>query len=181
MPVWLIVLAGAGWALLGLLLLAVGWDFCRSLKAALDSPPPVAPGEDLEEENASLRERVAELCGVAEAQTGIINGQHAEIGELKAKLLAAAERIAEQSECLSRRAEKPDAARGLYEKFRVTRLDGTDGPGGKHEGCRYFVLDLTHDPFAFPAIRAYARACEATLPVLAADLRGVAAAKHKEG
>lgn len=46
--------------------------------------------------------------------------------------------------------------RGLYDKFSVKRTDGRDDPGEKHDDCRYFVLDLTHDPLAIPAARAYA-------------------------
>lgn len=63
---------------------------------------------------------------------------------------------------------------GLYGKFIVRRRDKTDGPGGKHEGCFYFVLDLTHDPYALPAVRAYADACAAAYPKLAEDLRQAA-------
>lgn len=48
----------------------------------------------------------------------------------------------------------------LYRKFHVERIDGTDQPGGKHECCEYFVLDLDHDPHAAPALRAYAASCE---------------------
>jgi hypothetical protein len=33
------------------------------------------------------------------------------------------------------------------------------------------VLDLKHDRFAGPALRAYADACEAEYPLLARDLR----------
>jgi hypothetical protein len=62
-------------------------------------------------------------------------------------------------------------AQGVYRKFDVRRTDGSDQPGGKHEGCEYFVLDVTHDPYAIPALTAYAKACEDTHPVLAADLR----------
>lgn len=64
-----------------------------------------------------------------------------------------------------------DPTRGLYRKFEVKRTDGTDAPGGKHDGCRYFVLDLTHDPHAYAAIYAYAESCEEEYPLLAADLR----------
>jgi hypothetical protein len=64
---------------------------------------------------------------------------------------------------------------GYYEKYDARRLDGRDGPGGKHERCRLFVLDLDHDPCALPAALAYATACEAELPVLADDLRGLVA------
>lgn len=64
--------------------------------------------------------------------------------------------------------DKRDA--GLYEKFRVERTDGTSAAGAKHDGCEYFVLDLTHDPFALPALFAYRNACRAEYPALAADL-----------
>jgi len=60
---------------------------------------------------------------------------------------------------------------GLFRKFNVSRTDGSDFPGGKHDGCDYFVLDMTHDPYAKAAAAAYANACEGTHPVLAADLR----------
>jgi hypothetical protein len=59
---------------------------------------------------------------------------------------------------------------GLIHKFDVTRTDGTSAPGKKHDGCDYFVLDLTHDPHAIPALRAYAESCRADYPVLADDL-----------
>jgi len=61
--------------------------------------------------------------------------------------------------------------KGIYRKFTVTRTDGTDAPGRKHDGCRYFVLDLDHDRYAGPALQAYADACAEEYPVLAADLR----------
>lgn len=64
-----------------------------------------------------------------------------------------------------------EPTRGLYEKFNVSRTDGTSVPGGKHAGCRYFVLDVTHDPSAKPALLAYADSCEADYPLLAEDLR----------
>lgn len=60
--------------------------------------------------------------------------------------------------------------RGLYGKFFIARVDGRDKPGEKHAGCDYFVLDLTHDKHALPAIRAYARDCKAERPQLSADL-----------
>ena len=51
-----------------------------------------------------------------------------------------------------------DRTRGLDPegKFIVQRRDGTDRSGGKHDGCKYFVLDVTHDPHAIPALRACA-------------------------
>ena len=60
----------------------------------------------------------------------------------------------------------------IYSKYRVYRTDETDlVPSDKHYGCEYFVLDLSHDPFAIPALLAYADACEATHPQLAGELR----------
>lgn len=64
-----------------------------------------------------------------------------------------------------------DKSRGFYNKFFVERTDGTSAAGQKHDGCEYFVLDLTHDKFAIAAIVAYAKACELEYPKLSADLR----------
>ncbi len=52
-----------------------------------------------------------------------------------------------------------DKDHGLYSKYKVIRADGSGEPGGKHENCSYFILDLDHDPFALPALEAYAGAC----------------------
>ena len=70
-----------------------------------------------------------------------------------------------------RDATLPAERQGLFRKFVVGRVDGSDKPGGKHHGCTYFVLDVDHDPCARPALAAYAAACEGTHPTLAADLR----------
>ena len=59
---------------------------------------------------------------------------------------------------------------GLYAKFRVERTDGTSAPGGKHDGCDYFVLDLSHDPHSYRALKAYIESCRREYPVLADDL-----------
>ena len=45
---------------------------------------------------------------------------------------------------------------GLSGKFIVHRTDGD--PKGKHEYCRYFVLDPDHDEHARTALLAYAEA-----------------------
>lgn len=68
-----------------------------------------------------------------------------------------------------------DKDRGLYCKYsRIERSDGQSAPGGKHHGCQLFVLDLTHDQHAIPAILAYADSCEADgFTALAADLRAI--------
>lgn len=63
-----------------------------------------------------------------------------------------------------------DTSRGLYNKFRVERVDGSDKAGGKHDGCSYFVLDLCHDPHAVAAIQAYIHSCVDDYPLLANDL-----------
>jgi len=69
---------------------------------------------------------------------------------------------------------KDDRKRGLYGKYVVHRADGSSKPGGKHESCLCFVLDLDHDPHAVPALRAYADSCEADGYVrLAEDLRAL--------
>jgi len=66
-----------------------------------------------------------------------------------------------------------DKTQGLYGKYIVRRTDGTDAPGGKHEGCCYFVLDLTHDAGARHAARTYARNIRGTNPILADDLESM--------
>jgi hypothetical protein len=69
-----------------------------------------------------------------------------------------------------RNPSKPAEQQGLFRKFVVTRTDGSDKPGGKHENCEYFVLDVGHDKHAPAALWAYAQACKDTHPDLAADL-----------
>lgn len=64
----------------------------------------------------------------------------------------------------------PAEQQGLFRKFHVRRVDGSDEPGGKHFGCNYFVLDLTHDQHAPAAMRAYAQSCQETHPELAQDI-----------
>lgn len=59
---------------------------------------------------------------------------------------------------------------GLYQKYNVTRTDGSSEPGGKHHGCRYFVLDLDCDKHAKAALAAYAHSCQDEFPVLAKEL-----------
>ena len=68
---------------------------------------------------------------------------------------------------------------GIYNKFNVTRTDGTDAPGEKHFGDEYFVLNLTTDKHTIPAIAAYAESCAAEYPLLASDLRAKVAATVK--
>ena len=65
---------------------------------------------------------------------------------------------------------KTSAEQGLYRKFDVRRVDGSDQPGGKHDDSEYFVLDLKHDVHARAAIQAYAIACATTHPRHSVDL-----------
>lgn len=62
---------------------------------------------------------------------------------------------------------------GLYGKFRVSRVDGRDAPGGDRADAYYFVLDRTYDPYALPALEAYAGACYDELPELSEDLKRI--------
>ena len=62
----------------------------------------------------------------------------------------------------------------LYQKFDIRRADGTDAPGEKHDGCQYFVLDLTHDPYARRAALEYGRLCMDTHPTLGVELVNLA-------
>lgn len=64
-----------------------------------------------------------------------------------------------------------DTNRGIYNKYRVERMDGSTSPGGKHRDCEFFVLDLVHDEFAIPALQAYMIACGKKFPELAKDLQ----------
>lgn len=60
---------------------------------------------------------------------------------------------------------------GLYHKFNAEYVDGSSAPGGRHHGDDLFVLNLTTDPHAMPALKAYAKSCANGYPALAADLR----------
>ncbi|OGP87154.1 MAG: hypothetical protein A2031_08080 [Deltaproteobacteria bacterium RBG_19FT_COMBO_43_11] len=63
-----------------------------------------------------------------------------------------------------------DKERGIYKKYSVKRLGDKEG---KHKKCFYFVIDIKHDKFAVPALRAYAKACSLEYPSLAKDLRSI--------
>lgn len=65
---------------------------------------------------------------------------------------------------------KPADQQGLFRKFIVNRVDGSDRPSGKHFGCDYFVLDMDHDKHAPAALRAYAESCKHTHPELSKSL-----------
>lgn len=64
-----------------------------------------------------------------------------------------------------------DAKTGMYNKYIVERVDGSSAKGRKHYSCNYWVLDMVHDPFARPAIAAYAEACKEDYPTLSKELK----------
>jgi hypothetical protein len=66
--------------------------------------------------------------------------------------------------------EDKERSIGLYQKYVVQRADGSSAPGGKHEACDYFVLDLVHDRLALVAVKAYADQCRYRFPLLHLDL-----------
>jgi hypothetical protein len=70
--------------------------------------------------------------------------------------------------------------RGIHAKFHVERTDGSSKPGGAHEGCSYFVLNLEHDPFARAALKVYATACAEVQPRLSRDLTRIAMAERSK-
>ena len=57
---------------------------------------------------------------------------------------------------------------GLESRYNVSKLND---PTGKHEECRYFVLDPQHDLYALQALKYYARIVEKAEPELSADLK----------
>lgn len=72
-----------------------------------------------------------------------------------------------------------DKTRGLYGKFLVSRQDGSSGSGQKHDGCDYFVLDITHDPHAKVALRAYAESARSDGYEVLADELEVKSCDHE--
>jgi len=58
----------------------------------------------------------------------------------------------------------------IYDKFTVIRNDGTDAEGGKHQGCRYIVVDIDHDEQAIRILSYLAKAYMITRPTYSASL-----------
>lgn len=73
-----------------------------------------------------------------------------------------------------------DKNKGLYKKFTVNRNDGKDAVGDKHHDCAYFVLDITHDEHAIPALEAYAESCKVEYPELANDLMKIVCESRRQ-
>ena len=90
---------------------------------------------------------------------------------LKLMAKARAAQSVQQPEAFPERDQsKPAEQQGVFRKFDVRRVDGSDAPGGKHHGCRYFVLDMDHDQHAASALAAYAASCAVTHAALSAEL-----------
>jgi hypothetical protein len=70
------------------------------------------------------------------------------------------------------------SSEGLIRKFKVERLTPSSR-GITHDGCQYFVLDITHDPYARVAALAYAKACDQEYRSLSIDL-GVAVRRARD-
>ena len=82
------------------------------------------------------------------------------------------EKIKPPPKPLPERGEGPATAQGLFRKYIIRRADGQDFQvTHKHFNCEYFVLDITHDPAAKAALKAYADAVDETYPLLARDIR----------
>lgn len=65
---------------------------------------------------------------------------------------------------------KPADARGLENRYIVSRSDGRDLPGGDRQDALLFVMDYRYDPTAWVAVASYAVCCEPHRPALARDL-----------
>lgn len=63
----------------------------------------------------------------------------------------------------------PEQSKGLYNKYKVERIDGKPG----RENCQYFVVDVCHDPYGPAAVRAYIDALPDDFAQLKADLEKI--------
>lgn len=161
---------------------SAGWQF-DYLYTTPPAPVADAVRDALEEAIKSLR-TIARDAGRIEFLEDMtdIRGYANSRANVAEAALAAQPVIA--SNLPERDASRPQTEQGLFRKFDVRRTDGSDAPGGKHDGCEYFVLDMTHDPHAKVAAAAYAASVEATHPALAAGLReqyGLAAQGQEGG
>lgn len=149
-----------------------------------DAPPPLCDAECLYTHPApqpAQGDALTEIVGCLDAANAeglddaLVNNTDARLADLVQRRLLPAFYVAIAAQAAQQLPERDASVsaeqQGLFHKFDVRRVDGSDQPGGKHHGCRYFVLDVDHDPCARAALTAYAAACEATHPALAADLR----------
>lgn len=151
------------------------WDFgfCRTCKAIGRSQKPASEGGKVECPNCRKSvHRLTDHCSMDQGPHGPLayDCEPAQPESVTAKKLFYP--IATEEDWEPDAAPTSDKGKGLYNKFIVERADGKSAPGEKHDGCEYFVLDLTHDKFAQPALRAYADACAVEYPKLSDDLRG---------
>jgi len=111
---------------------------------------------------AALIERVENRCMAAD---GPVSNTRAEMTDAEMRKIWLLARTPPKPK------KKPDPKTlGLFHKFDVSRVDGSSEPGGKHEHCNYFVLDINCDPYAVSALLKYAYSCKAEYPLLADEL-----------
>lgn len=150
------------------------WDDvapCIDCGATGYATPTIAATVAKDAAGESLTE--ADMRGIAalESNLDILGGEHANaLRKVLKKLLAAPISEDTGNGFPDRDQSKPAEQQGIFHKFDVYRTDGSSAPGGKHHGCRYFVLDLNHDAHAPAAMRAYAKSCRDTHPQLADDI-----------
>ncbi len=73
-----------------------------------------------------------------------------------------------------------DKRNKLQQKYYVERIDGRDLMGGDRLDSKYFVLDYVHDPYAIPALEAYALACYKQFPVLSEEITALVTSLKKQ-
>jgi hypothetical protein len=160
---------------------------CPALPWQPAAPAPVARGEDYIDRDEQMAELLRSACAIADRQgegthwrrfgdsiralglNGITARAYQVLPSDHEGLPVAPAPVA-QPRMKERDPALPAEKQGLFRKFEVLRVDGSDQPGGKHHGCEYFVLDVDHDPHAGAALAAYADACKDTHPVLSAEL-----------
>lgn len=121
---------------------------------------------------AEADQRIAELEAKVERITKAKMRLLAQVSQSPAPAIQpiAAEQVVQEPAFPERDLSKPAEQQGIFRKFEVRRVDGSDAPGGKHHGCRYFVLDLDHDQHAANAMAAYGLSCATTHPQLSAEI-----------
>lgn len=124
---------------------------------------------EISELRAALEKAERELADNRECIRGQRTNFDLELSVIEGERDAALAEIAASS-FPERDAGLKNTEQGIFRKFAVRRVDGSDAPGGKHDGCEYFVLDMTHDKHAPAALLVYADSCRTTHPRLSEDL-----------
>lgn len=112
---------------------------------------------DFVDQYSELVEEAVKLAGAR----GAVDRLTAQLAERSADLATALGEVERLTARERAGRSASDKSVGLYGKFAVSRCDGSTLPGGKHEKCFFFVLDMHHDKAARPALAAYAVAVRA--------------------